>query len=230
MYDKDEVIQMTKIYAIHTSTVSYNDLKALFAKYAPDVEYYSIVDDSLIQEVKTVGHITPDIISRMSAYFKIAETCGADLIFNQCSSVGEAADIAAKGVNIPVVRIDEAMDEKAAEIGHRIELIATVASTVAPSERLLKRKIAEAGSDAAVDVCLVDGAMDMVMQGKVEEHNRLVKEAIVKAAKDHDVIVLAQGSMTAILPYLSDVKVPVLTSPELGVQKAVKVLRESLEK
>ena len=54
-------------------------------------------------------------------------------------------DIAAKGVNIPVVRIDEAMDEKAAEIGHRIELIATVASTVAPSERLLKRKIAEAG-------------------------------------------------------------------------------------
>lgn len=219
---------MSKIYGIHTSNVSYNDLKALFAKYAPDTEYYSIVDDSLIQEVKTVGHITPNIISRMSAYFKIAEMCGADLIFNQCSSVGEAADIAAKGVNIPVVRIDEAMDEKAASIGKRIALIATVASTVAPSKRLLEKKIAEAGSQAEVDDYLVDGAMDMVMAGKVEEHNRLVKEAIVKAAKDHDVIVLAQGSMTAILPYLQDVTVPVLTSPELGVQKAVKVLKESL--
>lgn len=219
---------MTKIYAVHTSNVSYNDLKALFHKYAPDVEYYSIVDDSLIEEVKTVGHITPGIISRMNTYFKIAEDCGADLIFNQCSSVGDAADIAAKGVDIPVVRIDEAMDETAARIGHRIALIATVASTVDPSTRLLKRKIAEAGSDASVDSILVDGAMDMVMAGKVEEHNRLVKQAIDQAALDHDCIVLAQGSMTAILPYLGDVKVPVLTSPELGVKKAVIVLRTSL--
>lgn len=219
---------MTKIYAVHTSNVSYNDLKAMFHKYAPDVEYYSIVDDSLIEEVKTVGYITPGIISRMSAYFKIAEDCGADLIFNQCSSVGDAADIAAKGVDIPVVRIDEAMDETAARIGHHIALIATVASTVDPSTRLLKRKIAEAGSDASVDSILVDGAMDMVMAGKVEEHNRLVKQAIDQAALDHDCIVLAQGSMTAILPYLGDVKVPVLTSPELGVKKAVSVLRASL--
>ena len=219
---------MTKIYAVHTSNVSYNDLKALFHEYAPDVEYYSIVDDSLIEEVKTVGHITPGIISRMSAYFKIAEDCGADLIFNQCSSVGDAADIAAKGVDIPVVRIDEAMDETAARIGHRIALIATVASTVDPSTRLLKRKIAEAGSDASVDSILVDGAMDMVMAGKVEEHNRLVKQAIDQAALDHDCIVLAQGSMTAILPYLGDVKVPVLTSPERGVKTAVSVLRASL--
>ena len=70
--------------------------------------------------------------------------------------------------------------------------------------------------------------MDMVMAGKVEEHNRVVKQAIDQAALDHDCIVLAQGSMTAILPYLGDVKVPVLTSPELGVKKAVSVLRASL--
>lgn len=221
---------MSKIFAVHTSNVSYNDLKALFHKYAPDVEYFSIVDDSLIEEVKTIGHITPGIVSRMSAYFRIAQDCGADLIFNQCSSVGDAADIAAKGVDIPVVRIDEAMYEQAAKIGHRIALIATVASTVDPSTRLLKRKISEAGSDAQVDSILVDGAMDMVMAGNVEEHNRLVKQAIDHAAKDHDCIVLAQGSMTAILPFLSDVKVPVLTSPEPGVQKAVAVLRASLSK
>ena len=148
---------MTKIFAIHTSTVSYDHLKSLFQKYAPEVEYYSIVDDSLIEEVKTVGHVTPFIVERMTTYFKIAEKSGADLIFNQCSSVGEAAEEAAKSVSIPLIRIDEAMDEEAARIGHHIALIATVASTVAPSTTLLKRKIEEAGSDAAVDAILIDG-------------------------------------------------------------------------
>lgn len=217
-----------KIYAIHTSNVSYNDLKELFKKYAPEVEYFNIVDDSLLEEVKTVGHVTPNIISRMSQYFKIAEMMGADLIFNQCSSVGEAADIAAKCVNIPVVKVDEAMAEKAVEMGSKIAVIATVASTVGPSSRLVRTKAKLANKDVVVDELLVDGALDILMKEKdVEKHNRLVLDAIDKASEDHDVIVLAQGSMTALLPYLTDTKVPVLTSPDIGVQKAVKVLYAS---
>jgi len=39
-----------------------------------------------------------------------------------------------------------------------------------------------------------------------------------------DVVVLAQGSMTALLPLLADPKKPVFTSPELGVRKARKIL------
>ena len=214
-----------KIYAIHTSNVSYNDLKALFAKYAPEVEYYNIVDDSLLDEVKKNGHITPNIISRMCQYYKIAESLGADLIFNQCSSVGEAADIAAKCVNVPVVKVDEAMAEKAVEMGKRIAVIATVASTVGPSSRLVETKAREAHKDCVVDQVLVDGALDILMKEKdVEKHNRLVLDAIDKASENHDVIVLAQGSMTTLLPYLNNTKVPVLTSPEMGVKKAVDVL------
>ena len=214
-----------KIYAIHTSNVSYNDLKALFTKYAPEVEYFNIVDDSLLEEVKKVGHVTPNIIHRMSAYFKIAEAQGADLIFNQCSSVGEAADIAAMGVNIPVVKVDEAMAEKAVSMGKRIAVIATVASTVGPSTRLVRTKAALMDKDCVVDEVLVDGALDILMKEKdVKKHNDLVLAAIDKASEDHDVICLAQGSMTALLPYLTETKVPVLTSPEIGVIKAVNKL------
>ncbi|MDO4199020.1 MAG: aspartate/glutamate racemase family protein [Erysipelotrichaceae bacterium] len=214
-----------KIYAIHTSNVSYNELKGLFKKYAPEVEYFNIVDDSLLEEVKTNGHITPAIISRMCTYFKTAESLGADLIFNQCSSVGEAADIAAKCVNIPVVKVDEEMAERACKLGEKIAVIATVASTVAPSTRLVRRKAQELGLERTVDEVLVDGALDILMkEGDVKKHNDLVLAAIDKASEDHDVIVLAQGSMTALLPYLKDTKKPVLTSPEIGVQRAVDVL------
>lgn len=219
---------MKKIFAIHTSNVSYYDLKELFNKYAPEVDYHNIVDDSLLDEVKANGHITPAIISRMCQYFKIAESLGADLIFNQCSSVGEAADIAAKCVNIPVVKVDEAMAEKAVSIGKKIAVIATVASTVAPSTRLVETKAKLLNKECIVDSILVDGALDILMKEKnVEKHNQLVIDAINKASEDHDVIVLAQGSMTAILPHLHETKVPVLTSPEIGVIKAVNVLKGS---
>lgn len=214
-----------KIACIHTSNVSYYELKDLFTKTAPEVELFNIVDDSLLEEVKTVGHITPAIVSRMCSYFKIAESLGADLIFNQCSSVGEASDIAAKCVNIPVVKVDEAMAEKAVEIGTRIAVIATVASTVAPSSNLVRTKAKLAGKEVVVDEVLVDGALDILMKEKdVEKHNRLVLNAIDQASNDHDVIVLAQGSMTALLPYLKETKVPVLTSPAMGVKKTVDVL------
>lgn len=214
-----------KIACIHTSNVSYYELKDLFYKEAPEVELFNIVDDSLLEEVKTVGHITPAIISRMCTYFKIAESLGADLIFNQCSSVGEASDIASKCVSIPVVKVDEAMAEKAVELGNRIAVIATVASTVAPSSNLVRTKAKLANKNVVVDEVLVDGALDILMKEKdVEKHNRLVLNAIDKASDDHDVIVLAQGSMTALLPYLGETKVPVLTSPKMGVKKAVDVL------
>ena len=69
-----------KIFIIHTSNVSYYDLQKLCAEIIPEVEVRNIVDDSLLQEVKTVGHITPDIISRMCSYYKTAEMLGARVI------------------------------------------------------------------------------------------------------------------------------------------------------
>ena len=47
----------------------------------------------------------------MCSYYKAAEEAGADLIFNQCSSVGEAADLASQLVSVPVVKVDTCMAE-----------------------------------------------------------------------------------------------------------------------
>ena len=57
-----------------------------------------------------------------------------------------------------------------------------------------------------------------------EKHNRLCLETIKKAAKDHDVIVLAQGSMSVLLPYIKDIDKPVLTSPRLAIEKVKEML------
>ena len=46
------------------------------------------------------------------------------------------------------------------------------------------------------------------------------------AAKDNDVIVLAQGSMTVLLPHLGHIEKPVLSSPRLGIEYLKQVIGE----
>lgn len=208
-----------KVVLIHTSPVSLNDLKALFKEIIPDVEMVNIIDDSLLDEVKKVGKINSNIISRMCAYVQVAKTMKPDLIFNQCSSVGEAFDIARTQADCKTLKIDEPMAEKAISLGSKIGVVATVASTVQPSSDLIRNTAKKCGKDVCVNEYLVDGALDILMSGDVDKHNELVIEAIKKAESENDVVVLAQGSMTAILPLLTDIKKPVLTSPRLAVER-----------
>ncbi|MDO4193916.1 MAG: aspartate/glutamate racemase family protein [Erysipelotrichaceae bacterium] len=213
-----------KVVLIHTSPVSLNDLKALFKEIIPEVEMVNIIDDSLLDEVKKNGQINPAIISRMCLYVQVAKTLKPDLIFNQCSSVGEAFDIARKQADCKTLKIDEAMAEKAVELGSKIGVVATVGSTVKPSCNLVRTKAAEAGKDVAVTGYLVDGALDILMSGDADKHNELVIKAIRKAEAENDAVVLAQGSMTAILPLLGETEKPVLTSPRLAVERVKKEL------
>ena len=191
-----------KVVLIHTSPVSLNDLKALFKEIIPDVEMVNIIDDSLLDEVKKNGKINANIISRMCAYVQVAKTMKPDLIFNQCSSVGEAFDIARTQADCKTLKIDEPMAEKAISLGSKIGVVATVASTVQPSSDLIRNTAKKCGKDVCVNEYLVDGALDILMSGDVDKHNDL-----------------AQGSMTAILPLLTDIKKPVLTSPRLAVER-----------
>ena len=210
---------------VHTSFVSHADLMALFAEIVPEAKVFNIVDDSLLHDVMQSGGITDRIVERMCHYFESAASNGADLIFNQCSSVGEAADVAAKRVSIPVVKIDQAMAERAVELGKRIAVVATVRSTMKPSCNLVRSAAARAGRQIEVVEYLVDGALDVLMKEKNrEKHNALVLQAVRRAEVECDAIVLAQGSMTVLLPELKDVRTPVLTSPRLGVERARRVL------
>jgi Asp/Glu/hydantoin racemase len=216
-----------KVAVIHTSTVSLDDLRGLFAKIMPQVEMVNIIDESLLREVMANGKVTPSIIKRICSYAVHAEDIGADLILNQCSSVGQAVNVARSLVNIPYIKIDEAMAEEAVNTGTNISLIATVASTVEPSAGLIEEAAQNMGKKVNVKRCLVDGALDILMKEKdVKKHNRLVVDAIKKVVPESDVIVLAQGSMIGLLPELKDLGIPVLSSPESGVKRTASILKK----
>lgn len=214
-----------RVVMIHTSPVSLNELKSLCTEIIPEVEIINIIDDSLLEEVKRNNGITANIIKRMCSYVQCADLLSPDLIFNQCSSVGEAFDIAKKQTNKKTLKIDETMAQKAVETGERIAVIATVKSTLKPSCNLVRTKAKEMNKDVTVDEFLVDGALDILMKEKNQEkHNQLCIETIAKACEDHDTIVLAQGSMTVLTPYLDRFDKRILTSPRLAIEKVKEIL------
>lgn len=219
---------MSKSIAIvETSAVSFAELKELCREIIPNVKVTQIIDESLIQEVNQNGGPTPFVKRRMFEYFRNAQELGVDLIVNQCSSVGEAADQIAPFLNVPILKIYEAMAEKAVQMGRKIAVVATVESTTGPSVRLIEKKAKELGKEVEVDLHLVEGAMMVLIEkNDAETHNRMVLGEVEKAAKENDVVVLAQGSMTVLLPLVSSIETPVLTSPRLCIERVKEILGE----
>lgn len=215
-----------RVGVVHTFLYSVEDLKAEFRRQLPEVEMINVIDDSLLEEALANGSVTPAIISRMSDYYQNLQEMGCVCALNQCSSVGEASDIAGKTISMPIFKIDRPMARKAAELGEKIAVIATACSTVEPSSHLVEEEAAKLGKRVQVDRCYVEGAYECLLKtGDKQKHNKMVVEKVEEAAKNHDVIVLAQGSMYHLMPLLSHIQVPVLTSLETGVAQ----LREYLD-
>ncbi|HHX27871.1 MAG: aspartate/glutamate racemase family protein [Bacillota bacterium] len=191
----------------------------------PDVVVRNVVDDSLLIDTRKAGFMTEDVANRIVSYVKLAESHGSDCVLFACSSVGPAADMAREEVRIPVLKIDEPMAEAAVTRGPRIAILATVSTTLKPTRDLIEKAAKEQGAEVEIQTFLSDKAFDVLSAGNVAEHNRLLIGDIVKCASEFDVVVLAQASMTNILPELTEeVMGKVLTSPRLGVLRTAQVL------
>lgn len=122
------------------------------------------------------------------------------------------------------------MAVKAVQTGSRIGLVATVATTVEPSSNNILRTAKELGREITLTPYLADGAMDLLIKtGDKETHNKMVIGAVELAAKENDVVVLAQGSMVVLEPLLAHFETPVLLSPRIGIEYLKSVI-DGLEK
>lgn len=198
---------------LQTSFAKREDTVAFLKEKVPGVRVEFITDSTLLNDIRANGGPTQAVIDRMTLYAKAAEVSGADLIVNSCSTVGEVADIYEKEVSIPVMKVDLPMARQAVSLGTKIALIATVETTLGPSQRLIEKEGAKAGKVMECTQYLQNAAWDALQAGRPEEHNRILMENIRELDKmGYDAIVMAQVSMRALLPDLEDVKTPLLCS------------------
>jgi Asp/Glu/hydantoin racemase len=212
---------------IHTSATLVPVFQELTDRYlGRDVRIFNIVDDSLIKNTIERGVLTPDTSRRVVNYVVSASEAGADHILVTCSSIGPAVETAATLVDVPALRVDQPMADKAVQMGSKIGVVATLSTTLEPTSDLVRRRAVLAGREIELTSRLCEGAFDALMGGNPDAHDKSVALALKELSQQVDVILLAQASMARVAKQLSDKdkKVPILTSPELAVQYLADVL------
>ena len=215
------------ICILQTSFAKREDSIAYLQEHIPDLRIDFITDSSLLPDVRAAGHPTEDVEARMTLYALAAEKMGADLIVNTCSTVGEVADRLDKITRVPVVKIDEPMARLAVEAGTKIALIATLPTTLGPSRRQIEKLGREQGKEMQVTEYLDQPAWEALSGGDPALHNKILMQSIRELDKQgYDAIVMAQISMRALLPDLTDVKTPLLCSFFSGWDNVIHLLEE----
>ncbi|MFO7154804.1 MAG: aspartate/glutamate racemase family protein [Caldicoprobacter oshimai] len=207
-----------KLAIIHTTHVTIEPLKNLASEFIPEVKVINFLDDSILPQLIENGGDIAEVRDRWFTYAKIAESLGADVILSACSSVGELADELNGKLSVPVLRIDEAMIERAVALGNVIGVAATLSTTLRPTINLVKAKAEKACKAIKVEPVLVDEAYKLLMQGDGEGHDKVLAQKLNELAQRVDVVVLAQASMARVLDRLPEnMKDEFLTSPRLGI-------------
>ena len=183
------------------------------------------MDDSLLAGLYKHGAPTPRMLDRFCSYAVLAEQAGADILFSQCSSFGGGVDIAQKLIDIPFLKIDRPMMEAAVACGSKIAVVATTVSTMKPSCGLLRECALIASKQVEIVEVVSPGALKILMEeNHPEKHDNVILDLLNSLPSDIDCAVLAQGSMHRMKEKLKNARLPVFTSPELGVQAARKAL------
>ncbi len=207
-----------KIAAIYTG-VSPSLMSIVNKELSLQVPGHSVMtfgDPSLLSEIIDTGYITVGVRRKLLGMYFHAVNCGAEIIYNICSSVGEIADEAQhifSLMDVSIVRIDELMAVNAVQAGKTLGVIATLPSTLRPTKCLLKKTAQNHNLNINIVDALIDGGYQLPQQ----EMNKAIIDKAIQIAPSVDAVVLAQASMALCEEELRDkCYKPVFSSPRFG--------------
>ena len=216
-----------KVGMVHSVASLVPMFNELAAELLPGVEVIHLVDEGLLKDVLASGQLTPSMARRLGLLASFAEESGAEVVMLTCSSLAPLVDESKDMVKVPLLKVDEAMADEAVGLGERIGVIATAYTTLKPTSDLIKTRAALQEKKIAVETMLCEGAFEALRRGDLESHDRIVKKKLNDLMGQVNVVVLAQASIARVVAQIpeSERKVPILSSPRLGVQR----LKEKLE-
>lgn len=221
---------MKKVAFFHTTMNTPLTLKKAFEERYPGVPLISVMDDGIVPEVIAHGgSITPGIVRKLISFAQENKAIGASVTVCMCTTITEAVEEAAKAVDIPLLTIDGPMLDASVKAGDRIALLITAATTFRASSAAIRRAAVRQGrASVQTDTILVPGAFEALnVEKDKQKHDALIAQCARNAAKDHDVIVLAQVSMVDAAELIADLDVPVFTSLESGLAQIGAYLQEA---
>ena len=155
----------------------------------------------------------------------LAELAAADAVMCTCSTLGPIADVVSRTYE-HVFRIDRPVMEKACTIGPDLLVAICLESTQAATLDLLKACADRVGSVVSPRIVLCATAWPYFERGDYEGFADSIATTIrteVSRSALPDGILLAQASMRLAEARLSDMDIPVISSPFLAAERAIRV-------
>lgn len=212
---------MTDLAFLHTAQSNADLFEDLLAGAALTRSH--LVRDDLRQRALVAEGLTPAVQAETEAALRdLAES--ARVVMLTCSTLGPAADALA---GLPVVRIDRALARAAVKDGGRVGVFCTARSTLEPTRALFAEEAARTGADITLRLVAEDAWADF-LDGRTEGYPAAVAAAVDADAANFDVVALAQCSMAPARDLCTAAQP--LTSPDLGLAAALKLLEESASK
>ena len=199
---------------VHATPLAIPPVREAFGRLWPEVQLVNILDEGLLVVLEADGSLGPRAVDRMARVIGLIRDTGVSVIQLSCSAYSPLVPTLRKLASVPVLAIDDVLVETSVQRGRRIGVISTQAITA----QSIQNAADCAGRTIELTSVFFRDAFEALARGDGDAHDRLLRAEIEKLA-DQEVIVLAQASMTRVLPTLSaELRARVLTSPTLAVE------------
>ena len=205
---------------LHTSVVHIEPFSKLLEEFAPQLKVNHMVAPELLEDARHHG-LTSQIRQQVDLKMREGADAGAAVVVCTCSTIGGAAETSGSGNGFVSMRIDRAMADEAVRQANKILIMAALESTLAPTCELLMDSASKQGRQPQVSTRLVDRAWDYFEAGQSEQYMQTIAADIESSWQEFDAVVLAQASMAGVPALCSQVEIPILASPRIGVRSAV---------
>lgn len=196
-----------------------------FAADWPDAHVSNLLDDSLFTWVRDAGGVVPEMYDVFRNLTRHMVGRGADGILFTCSAFRQVIDACVEEFELPILKPNDAMIEKALDAGRRIAVMATVGPTIPSISVEIEEMAAARGQKVELVAYVVEHAFDALAGGDPATHDRLVAER-AREIRDCDAIVLAQFTLSRAVPAVQAVnKTPIYNSPGAAVARMREMVR-----
>lgn len=216
---------MYKIGIIHATCSAVDPLNKAAKQFRDDIVPLNFVNENLLFRANSVGGADDEGLRTFTKTFFNAVEAGVDGIIVACSVYTPFVELMKNFTKIPVIGIDNPMLNSAIELGTKVGIIATTASSGPSAKGQLEKIAAKVGKKVEFEIGINTEGMTQLKSGNVAKHNEIVKEEGRKLVeKGCDCLVLSQITMACAAEGMKDLGVPVLTSPSEGIKAIVSLI------
>lgn len=207
---------------LHTSPVHVATFDALLDELSPGMSRRHRVEERWLEEARDNG-MSVELSATITDCMRELADDGVGVC--TCSTIGGVAE-AAGSDNAPTIRIDRALMQAALSHGAKPLVAMCLESTKAPTLDLLHDVARAQGCDASPVIVMCQPAWRHFEIGDMDAYAASIADTIKTELRNDspDCIILAQGSMAIAEPLLGGTGLPVLSSPRLGVLRALELL------